>query len=208
MLVVHGWISHAARMADIVRALQGRGMRVVAFDAPAHGRSGGTQADMHDFRDAIQTVMASCAPVHGLIAHSFGALSTASWLSEHRPATVRAVVLVGMMRDLGYIFESFTQALALRPAVSARFRELIRARYGAYPEDVSTGEMVRRLHLPVLIVHGAADDIVPSAHAHVVSKELRQGQLLIAPDLGHGAPLRDPATIKQIVDFLSVQLAP
>jgi pimeloyl-ACP methyl ester carboxylesterase len=57
-------------------------------------------------------------------------------------------------------------------------------------------------------VHGAADDIVPSAHAHVVSKELRRGQLLIAPDLGHGAPLRDPATVRQIVDFLSAQLAP
>ena len=58
VLVVHGWISHAARMADIVRALHERGLRVVAFDAPAHGRSGGTQADMHDFRTAIQTVIA------------------------------------------------------------------------------------------------------------------------------------------------------
>ena len=208
VLVVHGWISHAARMADMVRALSARGLRVVAFDAPAHGRSGGTQADMHDFRAAIQTVITDCGPVHGVLAHSFGALSTASWLSEHRPASIRAVVLVGMMRDLGYIFESFTQALALRPKVSSRFRELIRERYGSYPEEVSTGEMVRRLHLPVLIVHGAADDIVPSAHAHVVSKELRDGRLLIAPELGHGAPLRDPATVRQIVDFLSTQLAP
>ena len=208
VLVVHGWISHAARMADMVRALHERGLRVVAFDAPAHGRSGGTQADMHDFRTAIQTVIAECGPVHGVLAHSFGALSTASWLSEHRPASIRAVVLVGMMRDLGYVFESFTQALALRPKVSSRFRELIRDRYGSYPEEVSTGEMVRRLHLPVLLVHGAADDVVPSAHAHVVSKELRDGRLLIAPELGHGAPLRDPATVRQIVDFLSTQLAP
>jgi pimeloyl-ACP methyl ester carboxylesterase len=208
VLLVHGWISHAARMADLIRALRQRGFRVVAFDAPAHGRSGGTQADMHGFRAAIQTVIASCGPVHGVLAHSFGALSTASWLAEHRPATVRAAVLVGMMRDLGYIFESFTQALALRPTVSARFRELIRERYGAYPEEVSTGEMVRRLHLPVLLVHGAADDVVPSAHAHVVVKELRDGQLLIAPDLGHGAPLRDPATVRQIVNFLGSQLAP
>jgi len=208
VLVVHGWIAHAARMADVVRALHARGLRVVAFDAPAHGRSGGTQADMHGFRSAIHDVMAASGPVHCVLAHSFGALSTASWLAEHRPATMRAVVLVGMMRDLGYVFESFTQALALRPEVSARFRELIRDRYGAYPEEVSTGEMVRRLHLPVLLVHGAADDIIPSDHAHLVSKELRKGQLLIAPELGHGAPLRDPATVRQIVDFLSTQLAP
>ncbi len=208
VLVVHGWISHAARMAEIVRALRHRGLRVVAFDAPAHGRSGGTQADMQDFRTAIQAVISRCGPVHGILAHSFGALSTASWLAEHRPATMRAVVLVGMMRDLGYIFDSFTQVLGLRSKVSARFRELIRARYGAYPEEVSTAEMVRRLQLPVLLVHGAADDIVPSAHAQLISKELRRGQLLIAPDLGHGAPLRDPATVRQIVDFLDAQLAP
>ena len=208
VLLVHGWISHAARMADIVHALLERGFRVVAFDAPAHGRSGGTQADMHGFRAAIQTVIARCGPVHGVLAHSFGALATASWLAEDRPATLRAVVLVGMMHDLGYIFDSFTQALALRPAVSARFRELIRARYGAYPEDVTTGEMVRRLHMPVLLVHGGADDVVPSAHAQAVSKQLRAGRLLIAPDLGHGAPLRDPATVQQIVDFFSEQLAP
>jgi alpha-beta hydrolase superfamily lysophospholipase len=208
VLLVHGWISHAARMADIVRALQQRGIRVVAFDAPAHGRSGGTQADLHGFRAAIQTVIARCGPVHGVLAHSFGALSTASWLAEDRPATLRAVVLVGMMRDLGYIFDSFTQALALSPAVSLRFRELFRARYGAYPEDVTSGEMVRRLHMPVLLVHGAADDVVPSAHAQAVSKDLRAGRLLIAPDLGHGAPLRDPATVQQIVDFFSEQLAP
>lgn len=207
VLVVHGWISHAARLADIVRALQQRGFRVVAFDAPAHGRSGGTQADMHGFRDAIQAVMTGCGPVHGVLAHSFGALSTASWLAEHRPATLRAAVLVGMMSDLGYVFDSFTQALALRPRVCARFRELIRSRYGAYPEEVSTGEMVRRLHLPVLLVHGAADEVIPSAHAHQVFKALRSGTLLLAPDLGHGAPLHDPATVRQIVDFLGSQLS-
>ncbi len=209
MLLVHGWISHAARMAEIVRALREQGFRVVAFDAPAHGRSGGTQADMQDFRAAIQTVIASCGPVHGVLAHSFGALSTASWLAEHRPAA-RARRGAGRHDARSRLHLRFLHAGAgaCEPQVRARFRELIRARYGAYPENVSTGEMVRRLHLPVLLVHGAADELVPSDHAQLVSKELRKGRLLIAPDLGHGAPLRDPATVRQIVDFLSTQLAP
>ena len=208
VLVVHGWISHAARMAALVRALHSRGFRVVAFDAPAHGRSGGKQVDLHAFRAAIHTVIAACGPVQGVLAHSFGALTTATWLAEDRPAEVRAAVLVGMMSDLGYIFDSFAQVLALRPDVLSKFRDVFRTRYGAYPEQVSTGELVRELHLPVLVVHGGSDDVVPSAHAHEVSKELRDGQLLIAPDLGHGAPLRDPATVTQIADFLVAQLAP
>jgi pimeloyl-ACP methyl ester carboxylesterase len=208
VLIVHGWISHAARMAYLIRTLHSRGIRVVAFDAPAHGRSSGHQADMHAFRGAIQTVIATCGPVQGVIAHSFGAFATASWLAEDQPAAVRAAVLIGMMHDLGYITDSFSQVVALRPEVHAGFRERVRERFGAYPEEVTTGALVYRIHLPVLLVHGGSDEVVPTEHAEAVSKELRDGQLLIAPDLGHGAPLRDPATVTQIVDFLSLQLAP
>jgi pimeloyl-ACP methyl ester carboxylesterase len=206
VLVVHGWFSYAARMAYIVRALHARGLRVVAFDAPAHGRSGGQQADLHAFSDAIRTVIAACGPAQAVLAHSFGAFSTAHWLAEDQPASVRAAVLVGVMRDLGYICDSFAQAMALNPEVHAQFRQRLRERYGKNPEELATGALVQRIHLPMLMVHGAADELVPSAHAHDISGQLRDGRLLIAPDLGHGAPLRDPDTVKQIIDFLCAQL--
>jgi len=203
VLLVHGWISHAARMAEIVRALCARGMHVVAFDAPAHGRSAGAQADLQAFRGAIRLVISNFGPVQGVLAHSFGALATASWLAEDQPVGLKAVVLVGMMQDLGYVYESFAEVAELKPKVRARFREMIRARYGAYPEEVTSGTLVRNLRLPVLLVHGGADEVVPTEHAHTVSRELRDGHLLIAPDLGHGAPLRDPATVARIVGFLT-----
>jgi pimeloyl-ACP methyl ester carboxylesterase len=206
VLVVHGWFSHAARMEYIVRALHARGLRVVAFDAPAHGRSGGRRADLHAFRDAIRAVVAAVGPVQGVLAHSFGAFSTAHWLAEDQPQGMRAAVLVGVMRDLGYITDSFANTMALTPIVRARFRELLRERYGRNPEDVATAAQVQRIHLPMLLVHGAADELVPSAHGELVSEQLRNGRLLIAPDLGHGAPLRDPATAAQIVDFLAAEL--
>jgi alpha-beta hydrolase superfamily lysophospholipase len=207
VLLVHGWISHAARMAELVRALRGRGLRVVAFDAPAHGRSSGRRADLQSFRSAINTVLAACGPVQGVLAHSFGALTTSKWLAEDRPASVRAAVLVGMMRDAGYVFESFALTMALQPEVLARFRELFRRRYGIYPEELSTTELVRQLPLPVLVVHGEADELVPAAHASEIAAHLHDGQLLIAPLLGHGAPLRDPATVARICDFLVARLA-
>jgi alpha-beta hydrolase superfamily lysophospholipase len=207
VLLVHGWISHAARMAELIRALRQRGLRVVAFDAPAHGRSGGRQADLQSFRAAIDAVLAACGAVHGVLAHSFGALTTSTWLAEDRPGGVRAAVLVGMMRDAGYVFESFALTMALQPDVLARFRELFRTRYGIYPEELSTTELVRRLSLPVLVVHGELDELVPVEHASEIASQLHDGQLLIAPLLGHGAPLRDPATVTRICDFLVARLA-
>ena len=206
VLLVHGWISYAARMAELVRALQRRGLRVVAFDAPAHGRSSGRQADLASFRAAINTVIAATGPVQGVLAHSFGALTTSIWLAEDRPPGMRAAVLVGMMRDAGYVFDSFALAMALNPEVLAQFRALFRARYGIYPEELSTAELVKRVPLPVLLVHGEADELVPAAHATEIAAGLHDGQLLIAPLLGHGAPLRDPATVARITDFLATRL--
>lgn len=40
VLLVHGWSSHTGCMAGFVDPLLERGFRVVAFDAPAHGRIG------------------------------------------------------------------------------------------------------------------------------------------------------------------------
>lgn len=208
VLVVHGWISHAARLEEVIRALSARGFRVVAFDGPAHGRSSGTQADLQAFRDAINTVIAACGPVQGVVAHSFGALTTAIWLAEDPVTTVRAAVLVGMMRDVGYMFESYTMTVGLNDEVLARLRALFRARYGGYPEDFATAAWASRLHLPVLLVHGALDELVPAAHATEIRGQLRDGELLIAPDLGHSEPLREPATVARIADFLAARLAP
>jgi pimeloyl-ACP methyl ester carboxylesterase len=206
VLLVHGWISHAARLAALVRALGEHGFRVVAFDAPAHGRSSGRQADLQSFRTAIHAVLEACGPVQAVLAHSFGALTTAKWLAEDRPAGVRAAVLVGMMRDAGYVFESFALAMALNPQVLARFRELFRGRYGIYPEQLATTELVRQVPLPVLLVHGELDELVPAEHASEIAAHLHDGQLLIAPLLSHGAPLRDPATLASICDFLAARL--
>src|SRR5258708_5587540 len=165
VLVVHGWISHAARMAEVIRALCARGLRVVAFDAPAHGRSSGTQADLPAFRQAIDAVTAACGPFHGVLAHSFGALTTAAWLSEQTPAQLRAVVLVGMMNNVGYVFESFAQAIALNPGVIARFRTLFRRRYGAEPEAFSSDRLVAALPRPILPVHGGDGRLAPGGQA-------------------------------------------
>ena len=208
VLVVHGWISHAARMAEVIRALGNRGLRVVAFDAPAHGRSSGTQADLQDFRAAITAVIAAMGPVDGVLAHSFGALTTAAWLAEDQPVRVRAAVLVGLMNDFGHIFDSFTQAMALNAETLARLRARFRARYGNYPEEFSAADLAERLHIPIMLVHGGGDEIVPASHANEVARRLRNGQLLIVENLGHSAPLRDAATVAQVADFLATWLAP
>jgi len=207
VLIVHGWISYGARMADVINALRARGLRVVAYDAPAHGRSGGRRADLYDFRDAIDAVSAACGPIAGVLAHSFGALATVFWLAEAQPASVQAVVLVGLPRDVGYIFESFALAIALQADVVAHVRELFVRRYGRYPEQYGSPALVAKLRMPVLLVHGGADDVVPAEQAVAVSEQFIDGKLLLVADLRHSAPLYDAKTVEAMADFLASRLS-
>src|SRR5258706_4174834 len=208
VLVVHGWISHAARMAELILALRARGLRVVAFDAPAHGRSSGTQADLPAFRQAIDAVSAACGPFHGVLAHSFGALTTAAWLSEQAPAELRAVVLVGMMNNVGYVFESFSQAMALNPEVIVRFRARFHSRYGGDPESYSTDRLVAQLRVPVLLVHGGVAEVGAPRHPSGDSPPLPARPALLLVELRHHAPLRGPGHVERIDDILSTHLVP
>jgi alpha-beta hydrolase superfamily lysophospholipase len=206
VLVVHGWISHAARFAELIEALRARGLRVIACDAPAHGRSSGSQVDLLGFQAALEAVNAALGPAQGVLAHSFGALTTAHWLAQAGAPPFATAVLVGLPRDVAWLFGSFTHTLALRPATEERLRALFRERYGGDPEDFSARELARHLHMPVLLVHGGADELIPVAHASEVGELLRDGEVVVVEGLRHSAPLRDPATIERMATFLAGRL--
>jgi pimeloyl-ACP methyl ester carboxylesterase len=209
VLVLHGWISYAGQLRFMIEGLRSHRLRVVAFDAPAHGRSGGRRADLYSFRDALAAVSSACGPAGAILAHSFGAITAASWLAEDAAAArLRAAVLVGLPRDIGYLFESFTMAMGLRADVIARVRARFRARYGGYPEDYSAPALARRIHIPVLLVHGGADEYVPAEHAEEVALQLRDGQIQVVAGLNHSAPLRDPDTIELMAEFIRARLQP
>ncbi len=207
VLVLHGWISHSARLQGVIEALRARGLRVVAVDAPAHGGSDGRRADLYGFLGALSAVSADCAPIGAILAHSFGAIAAAGWLAEGASPSLRAAVLVGLPRDVGYLFESFVLALELPASVVVRMRALFRTRYGRDPEDYSAQRLAARIHVPVLLVHGAADELVPVAHAAAIVQELADGRLHVVPELNHSAPLRDPPTVALMADFIAGALA-
>jgi len=203
VLVLHGWISHAARLQPVIDALRARGLRVVAFDAPAHGRSSGRRADLHAFLGALEAVSRDCGPIGAVLAHSFGAITAVTWLAQSAGVPLRAAVLVGLPRDVGYLFESFTITLGLSAEVVRRLRALFRARYGRDPEDYSAQQLAQRIRVPVLLVHGANDELVPVAHSESIARLFEQVRLHVVPQLNHSAPLRDPPTVALMADFIA-----
>ena len=77
VLLAHGWGGCAAQFAAWLKPLHEAGYRVLAYDAPAHGASEGTLASAPANAATLKALADwSGQPLHGVIAHSLGAIAT------------------------------------------------------------------------------------------------------------------------------------
>lgn len=202
VLLLHGWGSHAPRFGGFVDPLLAAGFRVVAVDAPAHGKSTGRQSNLALFREALARALVERGPVCGIVAHSMGAAATVWQLAQYPHPGMRAIALVAMPGDVAYMMDSFAGALGLDDRVRAALRERFTQQYGRPPEAFSAHAIADQLGVPVLVVHDRDDDVAPFAHAEALLGRLRQGELRATSGLAHSGPLRDAETIEAIVGFL------
>ena len=115
ILLAHGWSGHAAQFDAWIEPLVSAGYRVVLFDAPAHGRSGGAETNLVDMGGAVQHVAGLYGPLHAIVAHSFGAPATLFAL-QHGLAVDRLVLIVHDKRDREVPFSSSERLLTAMPA--------------------------------------------------------------------------------------------
>src|SRR5689334_14516745 len=72
VLVVHGWAGRATQFRRFVKPLLEAGYKVVGFDGPAHGNSGGKTTTFREFEVALQKVYEREGQPAAIVAHSYG----------------------------------------------------------------------------------------------------------------------------------------
>lgn len=204
VLLVHGWGSHALHMGRMVNPLVKAGFRVVAFDAPAHGRSAGTETDMIAFASAIAAVASRVGPLHAVIGHSFGA---AMALYAQRDWGVHAgrLVLVSAFDHCNWFIEAFGAHVGLSHAVLERMRQELVRRYGGRFDwgRMSVADMLRHCPVPALVVHDEGDEEVPFQHGLALVCVSQHAELLATRGCGHQRLVRNPPVIQRIVQFVA-----
>jgi dipeptidyl aminopeptidase/acylaminoacyl peptidase len=131
-------------------------------------------------------------------------MAAAGWLADSPAAAeVRAAVLIGMPRDVGYLLDSFTITMDLNEATTRRLRALFLRRYGRTPEQYSSLDVAPRIRAPVLLVHGSADELVPLEQARQITQALPQVELYVVAGQNHSGPLRDAAAIERMTRFVA-----
>src|SRR5690606_27879491 len=110
---------------------------------------------------AIETALKTCAPVHGLIAHSFGGTSAALLLGAKPSLCPQHLVLIGAPSSLEFLTKQFSVMVGLRPDALAKLRERIEAMFGRSLDSFNLENYVPHFLNPGLVVHDQRDEVVP-----------------------------------------------
>jgi pimeloyl-ACP methyl ester carboxylesterase len=202
ILLAHGWSSRAGRLAAFVEPLRRAGFDVLAFDAPAHGDSSGTHADLNDYVASLHAVIANAGGVHGIVAHSFGARASLL-LAAQKLADLRALVLMSMPPHVSYMLSQFKLVLSLREDVQHLLDRALIARYGG-PVDRHVPQLhAQPVDLPVFLLHDTDDDVAPVAHANALAHQLPCAHLSLTRGLNHCGLLTHTPSIEAAAAFLA-----
>ncbi|MFM2139258.1 MAG: hypothetical protein RJA57_1565 [Bacteroidota bacterium] len=203
VLILHGFESSAVNFERYVRPLMRNGLEVLAFDAPAHGRSEGRIVNAPLYKKMIREVVERYGPIHSFMAHSFGGLSLALALEELPHRETDRVVLIAPAAETTTAIDGFFRFLGLSPALRTAFDQLIRDRSGVGPEWFSIRRILPHIRARILWVHDEEDDVTPVRDAlRVKEADHPHVTFLFTKGLGHRRIYRDNNVTRRIVDFL------
>jgi pimeloyl-ACP methyl ester carboxylesterase len=200
VVFVHGWSGRATQVAAFVEPLTAAGYCVIAFDAPAHGKTPGRQTNIQEFTAALQAIAATYGPLHGAITHSFGGMALAYAL--HQGVDAGRVVCISAPARHEFLVERFGRMLALPDPVLTDLRRRLEKRFATNVwELMSTDSNARTLTVPALIVHDLDDREVPWRQGEMIAGAWSGAQWLVTRGLGHRRILHDATTVTAVVDF-------
>lgn len=206
VLLLHGWRGRATQFAPLIAQLTAAGMRVVSFDAPAHGTSPGRTTDLRDWVAAAGQLHERDGSFDAIVGHSLGGLAALTAARELAPTP--AVAVVSAPTNPGRILTEFADELALpetaRPHLTRRFaarvdetQATLLDRYDAAAHPLS--ESTR-----LLIVHDKQDRRIPDSEAlRLREAHGERAQLLRTSGLGHSRILAAEPVVTALAEFVT-----
>jgi alpha-beta hydrolase superfamily lysophospholipase len=172
VVLVHGWESSRDRTLPHAQVLHAIGMHVLTIDVRGHGANGPEALPMSVGEYAIDTRSAVAAmrarpdvTTIGILGHSMGAAG--SLVAAAQDGDVGAVIAVGTPADPRRLTrQTFRLARLPLPGVVAWPLAWLTTRVYLKPRghsvaSISATNAVRAIRVPVMLVHGTDDGVVP-----------------------------------------------
>ncbi|HKQ70627.1 MAG TPA: alpha/beta fold hydrolase [Polyangiaceae bacterium] len=201
---LHGWGGRKSQWSSFVDPVVRAGFTAVMLDAPGHGESRAPRSSMLHFATALEAVVDSVGPAHGLVGHSLGAASAALAL---RRATIDAskAVFIAAAADPAEFFTSFLDRIGVPESIHAFVKTDTERRCGFLWTDLAVCPPARANIPPALVVHDRDDQEVPYQDAERVVRRWPNAILMGTRGLDHQRILRDAEVVRRAVAFLGDQ---
>ncbi|MCP9943730.1 alpha/beta hydrolase [Streptomyces somaliensis] len=204
VLLVHGWAADSSSMHSLVPPLRALGLRVAAFDGPAHGVHPGHRTTMTRYTRAVGAVLDTLGDVRAVVAHSLGGIAAIGAAAARPGAPPECAVLVAPACTLGGVLDRWDGAgLRLTPALVRGIRGELHRRNGVPVAHWDVVALGARLETPVLVVHDPDDPTVPYSDAEAAAAGLKDARLIRAPGTGHTGILVSAGVGGTVRDFVA-----
>jgi pimeloyl-ACP methyl ester carboxylesterase len=205
VVLVHGWGGNAAQMRPFVHPLLAAGYRVVAFDQPAHGVSGGRVTGLPDFAEVLTLVARQHGGTAGetaaVVAHSLGAAAAA--LALARGLRARRAVLIGASLDVFGYSRNFARWYWMPERVRIAMEAAIEERFGVPWTELDMARLAPRIGAEALVIHDRNDRMVPWRKGEAFARQWRGARFLTTRGLGHARILADEGVVRAATDFIA-----
>ncbi len=203
LLILHGYESSAINFDQYINPLVKKGYEVLAFDAPAHGSSGGRQINAVDYKNFILQIIKTYGPITSFVTHSFGGLALSLALEELPHGESWKAVLIAPATESTRAAKHFVNAVRIDEAAQKEFETLIEQANNKPLSWYSVARAAAGIKAQVLFLQDKQDNITPLSDVQpIIDKHYPNFRFVISDGLGHSRIYRDNATIQSILDFL------
>ncbi len=203
-LMLHGFSSSCHKFDKYAIALIEKNYRVLAFDAPAHGFSEGSQVNALEYSQMIQKVAELYGPIDAYIGHSFGGISACLALEQIPHTASTKLVLIAPATETSSAIDGALNFLKItNPKVRQALDEHIYMISQQPTEWYSIRRAIKNIKASVLWLHDEDDDITPLSDALKVKEDNNPNvQFIITKGFGHQRIYKDAGIKQTIMNFL------
>ena len=203
ILILHGYESTVLNFDAYIKPLIDKGYEVLAFDAPAHGYSGGETITVIIYKNMIKAINELYGEVKGYIAHSFGGLAVSLAMEELKHDESFKLVLIAPAAETQTALDNYSSLLKLTGEVKMELSLAI-GRIAANPiEWYSISRVAENIKAQMRFYQDEEDLQTPIKDIiKIKMKNLPNTEFFFSKGLGHNKIYRDAGVRKSIVDFL------
>ena len=201
VLAQHGWRGRPTQFGRVAAALVASGYRLIALDAPGHGRSPGRRATPRLLADSILAAASNFPEVHAVVGHSLGGAGAAISL-ELGLAASRLVLIASPSRPSRFIVE-YAERLGLPGRARCALEQWFDAHAGRPAAELDPLSLRFAGDVEVLVIHDRGDDVIPVGESQLLEPAWPGARFLYTSGLGHRDLLADSTVVAAIAEFIS-----